>query len=105
VNILTTSREWLIVPAGELAHSRPLRDQVDIAPMPIDIGAEPGAGDWWPASWLAGAAGQVLGAGVLVGPGGGRVIAAGLYTVWCREHPPDGEAPVWRFRRLTAGLP
>jgi hypothetical protein len=75
---------------------------VDLAVMPDD-GTEPGPADWLPASWLTSPAGQLLGAGLLAGPGA-LVVAAGDHMMFVREHLADGTVPVREWCRLTVGI-
>jgi hypothetical protein len=100
MRLLATSRQYVIVPAV-LLDAAPRVDPVDIAFT--SGGADPGPGDWLPATWVASLAGQLLGAGLLVGPRA-YVIAPGSYMIFVCEHLADGELQAWPWTRLRVGL-
>lgn len=58
----------------------PTADQVDLAF--VAVGAQPGSGDWVSGSWETIL--TVPYARALIGPGGVKVLAKGIYWVWVR---------------------
>ena len=101
MRIPATSVQFVVVPVA-LLEARPLLDPVDLALTPDD-GTPPGPADWQPLTWVASAAGEVLGPGLLAGPGAAP-LPAGTSRAWVREHLPWGEDPVWPWERLRVGL-
>ncbi len=61
----------------------PTSDTVQLAFMPVPIGANPGTGDWHTGSWATVAPGTYQ-AQVLVGPNGGVALAVGFYRIWVK---------------------
>jgi len=97
---LASSRAYVFIPVT--GPSDPTGFAVQVALVP-DNGMEPGAGDWYPAQWLAPRPGAALEAALLVGPGSGAVpYPPGEYMAYVTLAA-GAEAPVIPSGRVRIG--